>query len=206
MEKLFEFIIPTELKDLSLPTPEEYTYWQGRKNRIFYIDYEVDETYELMELSKVIFQMNVEEKDIPVEELKPIYLLIHSYGGDLEQANYFADLVISSRIPIITVTMGVAMSAGFIIFLAGHKRYMFKHSQLLVHEGSAAFQGTASEIEQAQKNYKKQLSEMKDYILSRTEIDEKTFNKNRTKDWYLKVEEIEKFKIAEIINSIDEIL
>ena len=49
----------------------------------------------------------------------------------------------SSRIPIITVAMGAAMSAGFIIFLSGHKKYAFKHSQLLVHSGSAGFHGTA---------------------------------------------------------------
>ena len=73
--------------------------------------------------------MYIEEKDIPKEELKPIRLMIHSYGGDLEQSFYFADLCMSSRIPIITVAMGAAMSAGFIIFLSGHKKYAFKHSQ-----------------------------------------------------------------------------
>ena len=67
--------------------------------------------------------MNIKEKDIPEEELKPIRIFIHSYGGDLEQATFFSDLLLSSRIPITTVAMGVAMSAGFLIFLAGSKRY-----------------------------------------------------------------------------------
>ena len=56
---------------------------------------------------------------------------------------------------------------------------------MLIHEGSAAFQGTAAEIEQAQKNYRKQLDEMKEYILERTAISEAIFNKNKSKDWYL---------------------
>jgi ATP-dependent Clp protease protease subunit len=195
-----------DLKASDFPSPEEYTYWKSRKERTFYIDYEIEDDYSLIELSKIIIQMNIEEKDIPKEELKPIRLMIHSYGGDLEQSFYFADLCMSSRIPIITVAMGAAMSAGFIIFLSGHKKYAFKHSQLLVHSGSAGFQGTAEQIEEAQKNYKKQLNEMKTYVLERTQIDEKVFNKNKSKDWYLTSDELVKYHVVDsLITNIEEI-
>ena len=205
-----EILLPQILDDAQSDkyiSPEEYTYWKSRENRTFYVDYEIDEMYSLIELSKIIIQMNMEEKDIPKEELKPIYLYVHSYGGDLEQTFFFCDLVMSSRIPIITVAMGVAMSSGFLIFCAGHKRYAFKHSQLLVHSGSAGFQGTAEQIEEAQKNYKKQLNEMKEYILERTNIDEKVFNKNKTKDWYLTSEELVKYNVVnKLVDNFDEIL
>lgn len=209
MNELIDFVIDGDflkaLKDSEFPSPDEVTYWQGRKNRMFYIDYEIGDDYSLIELSKIILQLNMDDLDKPKEELKPIIIFIHSYGGDLDQANYLADLIIASRIPIYTVAMGSAMSAGFIIFLAGHKRFVFNHSQLLVHEGSAAFQGTASEIEQAQKNYRKQLDEMKSYVLERTNIDEKTFSKNRSKDWYLTKDEVIKYNIATPITSITEV-
>lgn len=204
-----EFLLPnilTDAKSDKYLSPEEYTYWKARENRTFYIDYEIDEYYNLVELSKIIVQMNMEEKDIPKNELKPIYIWIHSYGGDLEQANAMIDIMAASRIPIVTVAMGVAMSAGFMLFLAGHRRYAFKHSNLMVHEGSAAFSGTAEQIEEAQKNYKKQINEMKEYILFRTTIDEKTFNKNKSKDWYLTSEELVKFNVVDkLIESIDDI-
>ena len=184
-------------KESDVPTPEEFTYWRDRKNRTFYIDYEIDEEYSLVELAKIIIQLNYDEKDIPKENLKPIRLFIHSYGGDLEQTNFFCDLVQASRIPIITIAMGVAMSAGFLIFLSGHKRYAFEHTQMLVHAGSAAFQGTASEIEEAQKKYKKQIDAMKEYILNKTDVDERTFNKNKNKDWYLTIDELKKYHIID---------
>lgn len=204
-----EFLLPSILNDAESEkylSPEMYTYWKARESRTFYIDYELDEMYSLIELSKVIIQMNMEEKDVSKEELKPIYIYIHSFGGDVYQGNMFADILMSSRIPIVTIVLGAAMSSGFIIFLAGHRRYIFNHSQLLVHEGYAAFQGTASEIEQAQLNYKKRLSDMKEYVLSRTNIDEKTFNKNSKKDWYLTKDEIKKYNIATIVSSFDEII
>lgn len=195
------------LKSDDLPDPETYTYWKDRKNRTFYIDYEIDDTYALMELAKVIIQMNVEEKDTEIQNLEPIRLFIHSYGGDLEQANFFCDLIQASRIPIITIAMGAAMSAGFLIFLSGKKRYAFSHTQMLIHEGSASFQGTAGQVEDTQKSYKKQIEDMKKYILEKTEIDEKTFNKNRNKDWYLSADELVKYKIVdEIITDLNVIL
>lgn len=193
--ELLEIPLVGGIKEDQLPSPEEYTYWKSRKDRTFYIDYEIDEDYSLVELAKIIIQMNIEEKDD--ENPDPIRLFIHSYGGDIEQALFFCDLVKSSRIPIITIGMGVAMSAGFLIFLSGKKRYAFSHTSMLVHSGSAAFQGTAEQIEEAQKNYKKQIEQMKSYILDNTTIDEKTFNKNRNKDWYLSSDELLKYGVID---------
>lgn len=95
--------------------------------------------------------------------------------------------------------MGVAMSAGFLIFLSGHKRYAFKHTQMLVHSGSAAFQGTAEQIEDAQKKYKKQVDAMREYILRKTQIPESLFNKNKNRDWYLTATELQKYDIVDEI-------
>lgn len=203
--ELLEIPLVGDIKENQLPSPEEYTYWKDRENRTFYIDYEIDEAYCLVELAKIIIQMNIEEKDI--ENPDPIRLFIHSYGGDIEQALFFCDLVKASRIPIITIGMGVAMSAGFLIFLSGKKRFAFSHTSMLVHSGSAAFQGTAEQIEEAQKNYKKQIEQMKSYILDNTTIDEKTFNKNRNKDWYLSSDELLKYGIIdEVITDLTTII
>lgn len=203
-----EFIIPEvpeNLRDCVLPDSYELSYWGNRKNRTFYIDYEIDDKYDLLELSKVIIQMNMDERGIPKDKLKPIYLFIHTYGGDIEQALYFCDLLISSRIPIVTISMGVAMSAGFLIYLAGDKRLAFKHSQFLCHTGSATLGGTAEQVESAQANYKKQLNTMKDYILERTAINEKLFNKYKSKDWYINGEDLLKYKIVDsFIDSFDD--
>lgn len=201
------FTIPESLlKDNTLPDPMELNYWEARKNRTFYIDFEVDDDYQLLEIAKTIINMNVAEKDTPTEDLKPIYLWIMSYGGDLEQANFFCDLVETSRIPIVTVAMGAAMSAAFLIFLAGKRRYAFKHSQLLIHSGSGQLTGTAEQIKEAQLNYNRQIENMKDYILARTTIDAKTFNKNKTKDWYLTADELVKYHIVDkLVESFDDI-
>lgn len=82
----------------------------------------------------------------------------------------------------------------------------FAHTSMLAHSGSAAFQGTAEQIEEAQKNYKKQIEQMKSYILENTTIDEKTFNRNKNKDWYLSSDDSLKFNIIdEVITDISQL-
>lgn len=204
MSEFTAIAIPAELKELSLPTPEEITYWGLRQQRIYWIDYEIDEDYDLIELAKEIVRLNIEEKD--VENPKPVTLYIHSYGGDLRQATFFCDLVESSHIPIITVATGAAMSAGLLIFLSGKRRYAFPHTKLLIHQGSAAFSGSYEEMDAAQKSYKREINSMKDYILSHTKIYEKTYEKHKKGDWYLTGNELVKYGVADkIVSNFNEI-
>lgn len=180
-----------------LPSPDEVLYWELKEKRAYWIDFEIDESYDLLTLAKELIRLNIEEAG--VTEPKPLTLYIHSYGGDLDQAQFFCDLVESSHVPIITVAAGVAMSAGLLIFLSGKRKYAFKHSQLLIHQGSASFSGTAEEIEAAQKSYKRKLEKMKKYILSHTSITDRLFAKNKGKDWYVSGEELITLGIADKI-------
>ena len=204
-DTIYDIMIPEEIKNCSLPSPEELEYFRLEKQRCFFIDYEIEDDYKCVELIKTIIRMNLEEKDIPKEQLQPITLYVFSYGGSLDQATALCDIIEASRIPIITVCLGVAMSAGFLIFLAGKRRYAMKQSCFLAHQGNASFEGTADMIQQAQNNYKKQLKQMKDYILSHTNINERLFNRNKSKDWYITANESIELGICQVINSLDEI-
>ena len=91
------------------------------------------------------------------------------------------------------------MSAGLLIFLSGKRRYAFKHSTLLIHQGSAAFSGTAEEIKSAQESYERKLDKMEQYILSHTSIDKKLFDKKKNKDWYVTGDDLINYGIADKI-------
>lgn len=89
--------------------------------------------------------------------------------------------MLASKTPIRTINMGVAMSAGLLILLAGHERYAMKYSTAMIHRGSGGAQGTYEQMEEQQKNYKKLIDTMRDYILERTNIDTKLFNKQKVR-------------------------
>lgn len=205
--ELFEPIpIIGSFKESEIPSPEEYDYWNNRDKRIFFIDYDIDDSFNLIELSKIIIGINREDMGIPVEKRKKIYVGIFSYGGDLTQALYFADVLVASKTPVVTFAMGATMSAGVICWLAGTKRYAFEHSQVLIHQGSTGVQGTAEEVNQAISSYKKILKSVEEYILSRTNIDKKLWNRKKKIDWYLDSNELLELGIADkIVTDLDDI-
>lgn len=202
--QVLDIVIPAEA-DVKLPSPDLVHYYKDYDNRNISIDFEIDDS--LFEVTKQIMEYNRKDKDIPIEKRKPINVYIMSYGGDLYQAYALISTMLTSKTPINTINMGVAMSAGLLILLAGHKRYAMKYSTAMIHQGSGGAQGTFSEMEEQQKNYRKLIDSMRDYILERTKIDTKLFNKNKSKDWFLTdKEQVELGIVDEIVTDLDFIL
>ena len=70
MELPMQVLIPNNLDTLQLPSPELLTYYRNLEDRVIWIDYGVDES--ILEVSKLIMQFNKEDKNISVEQRKPI--------------------------------------------------------------------------------------------------------------------------------------
>ena len=205
-----EFLLPAvavseDIANMQLPSPELLSYYKAAEHRTFYIDSEIDST--LIEISKCIIEINRADRGIPVEERKPIWIPIYSYGGELDAAYSFIAVMESSVTPVYTINMGVAMSAGLLILLGGQKRYCLKRSRALYHSGSADIAGTYEQIETNTDSYKKMVKDMRDYVMEKTNIDAKLFNKMKAKDWYISDEDQVKYGICEaIIDNLDMIL
>lgn len=197
--------LPSNLETMELPSPELVNYWRLAENRIFYIDYEIDET--ILEIQRSILCINIADKDIPAEERKPIKILIDTPGGLLSETMSLATTIILSKTPVITINIAECYSGGCLLLLAGHKRYAFPYSKAMMHTGSGVSAGTFEQTEQAQKNYKRQVEEMGGYILTRSNMDEKIYKRNRSKDWYMDANEQLQYGIVHnIVSSIDEII
>lgn len=205
MELPIQVLIPDNLGTLQLPSPELLTYYRNLEDRVIWIDYGVDES--ILEVSKLIMQFNKEDREIPIEQRKPIKLLLYSYGGDGQACFSLLDVIGLSKTPVYTINMGVAMSAGLLILLAGHKRFCLKNSTALAHSGSGGASGTFEQTEAQMKDYKRFVDTMRNYIIERTDIDTRTLNKYKNKEWYLYAEDQTKYHIVDkIIDDIDEIL
>lgn len=205
MNDLMSVLIPSNLENMQLPSPELLNYYRDLEDRVIWLNQDVDES--VLEISKLIMRFNKEDRDIPVENRKPIKLLIYSYGGDGLACFSLLDIIALSKTPIYTINMGVAMSAGFLLLLAGHKRFCLKNSTALAHSGAGGVSGTFEQTEAQMKDYKRFIDTMRSYILERTNIDTRTLNKYKTKEWYLYAEDQMKYGVVnEIIDNIDEII
>jgi ATP-dependent Clp protease protease subunit len=64
---------------------------------------------------------------------KPIKIHIDSYGGAVYQCFGLLGIIKSSKTTIHTLVTGCAMSCGFLIAIAGHKRFAYEKSTYLYH-------------------------------------------------------------------------
>lgn len=199
--------IPTELENLKLPSPMLLDTYTDRKNRLIFIDYDIDDTL-LREVGRQIIEYNREDKGKSVDERTPIVILINSGGGCLDSTYATIAIMETSKTPIITVNMNCAYSAAGLILMAGHKRYCMPRSQVLIHSGSAqGISGNYEDIQESTKSYKKMVEEMREFIISKTKIDKALMKKNQSRDWYLPTsEQIDLGVVDEIITDLDSIL
>ena len=203
----FEIQLPEEITNLmnggGLPSPEMMNFYVDEKDRIFFIDFEIDQS--LIEIERKILQYNRIDKNTPVEQRKPIKLFIYSKLGEQNAMFSFIDVVALSKTPVWTINVGISMSAALVMLLSGQKRFTLPHAMALIHSGSGGASGTFEQSKEAMANYEKQVRKMREYIMVHTSIDKKTMTKNQAKDWYLDADEQVKYGIVDkIADDIDE--
>lgn len=203
--ELLDILLPENLENLQLAAPEMVNYWRLAENRIFYIDYEIETS--VLEIQKAIININIADRNVKVEDRIPIKIYIDTIGGNLVESMSLATVIAMSKTPVVTVNIGMAYSGGAILLLAGHKRYAFPYAKALIHTGSGASIGTFEQTEEAQKNYKKQVADMSEFILERSGMDAKLYKKNKSKDWYMDAnEQVANGLVHAIVTDLDEIL
>lgn len=85
------------------------------------------------------------------------------------------------------------------MLLAGHKRYALPHARAMVHRGSGGVVGTYDECESSMADYKKLIDMTKDYVLERTSIPKALYTKNKSKDWYMYLDDQLKYGVIDAV-------
>ena len=194
-----------ELPDNTLPDPALLSYYAFLNERKLFLEEEVG--FPIMEMIKLIMRWNQEDKNIPVEQRKPITIFIMSDGGYMSFMWAMLDAMLTSKTPIITVNLGVAASAASLIYLAGSKRLMMPTATIIIHEGSTEVAGDANKVMDATRNYNKELAKMKEFILARTSIPPRVLNKKAKDDWYIDATTCLEYGLChKVVESLDEIM
>lgn len=207
MEVPMQVLIPNNLENIQLPSPELLTYYKNIGHRVIWLDSNVDDMW--LEYEKQIIEWNREDKDLPIEERTPIKLMFFSYGGQIDINYSFIDLIQKSKTPVWGINMGQACSAACFIFIACHRRLTMPRSSFLIHQGGAdgGFSGTYAQVVAAIMEYQRQIEELGAYLLQHTKITEEMLNEKFSSEWYLTADEAVECGVADkVIDDIDEIL
>lgn len=194
-----------ELVKTNLPDPSLLDYYKRLRNREVFWNTLVDE--DLVDLSHQIIQWNKEDKNIDTDKRTPIKIFINSDGGCLNSVMNFINLVQLSKTPIYTYGMGKAYSAGFLMLLAGHKRYCFKNSEGLLHSGSFGIMNSTEKVMDYIDHTKKIEKMVKEYVVDSSKISAKEYDKRYREEWYMTASEMLKLGIVDyIVTDLDDII
>lgn len=167
---------------------DDLFYLQDLKQRKLFINSEIDQMA-IAEIVKHIMQFNKEDRGKSPDERQPILLYVVSNGGEVDSGFELIDVIQNSITPVYTINLGYQYSMGFLIGLAGHKRFATKNAKYLMHDGSQFVYNSGTKA-QDQMEFNCRVEErIKRYILSRSKLTAEEYNSKLRVEWYLFADE-----------------
>lgn len=134
---------------------------------------------------------------------KPILLYIASNGGSVDAGFALIDAIQTSKTPVYTINTGYWYSMGFLIGLAGKKRFAMPNATFLMHDGSN-FIWTSGSKAQDQADFNRRVeARVKQYILDHSTLTSKEYDKKQRVEWYLFADEAKEKGFIDQIIGVD---
>lgn len=132
-------------------------------------------------------------------ERQPIHLYINSPGGSLYDMWALVDIMLMTDTPIYTYCTGYAMSAAFIIFICGDRRFITPHVTLMCHQLSSAQDGTYLDLAQGLDELTWAQANAEQLVCDFTKIAPETMKKIRSEklDYYIHAKEALELQVAD---------
>lgn len=203
----------TEQKDLSqtqeiqMPAPmadilNTFGSVKGFDNTIhFYSDVS---TVSCAELNRLLREIDSKLQQSAVVINNPTYtpiihLRINSYGGEVLAGISTVDTIRSLKSKVWTYVEGSAASAATLISVAGHRRFVGKHSLMLIHQLSAFISGTFEQLTDEHENNKRLMNLIKGIYKQYTKFPMRELEAILKRDIWLDAESCLKYGLVDEI-------
>ena len=164
------------------------------KNRDLILDGVVNES-SIRKLVEDILEINKHDRKEKQKNqeytAKPINIIVNTAGGNLYDANLAVGIIETSETPVHTYCHSKAMSGGFLIYSAGHKRFATPLATFMYHDGAIGLHDKIENLKVDLDWYAQLRDQMDEYLLSVTNLPKHIMDmKKRLKeDWYLTAQE-----------------
>lgn len=124
-------------------------------------------------------------------------------GNVLTFIRYYNKCGYQKAIEILKEYVGYQYSMGFLIGLAGHKRYAMPNAKFLLHDGSNFVFDSGAKAQDRMEFNKKMESRIKDYILSRSKLTTEEYDSKYRIEWYMFSDEAKEKGFVDFIIGVD---
>lgn len=154
--------------------------------------------FELIENIRKL-EVDLLKKSVELHDYVPhIRIFIHSAGGDVYAGFSAMDHIKNSKVKITTIADGTCASAATFILLAGKKKFIQKHSYILIHQISAGgIWGKFEELKDELQCCTKLMDMLKKVYNENTKIPAKRLKTLMKRDVYLSAEECLEYQIVD---------
>lgn len=117
---------------------------------------------------------------------QPIVIIVNTYGGSAHDGLGLVGAMDDSETPIHTIVYGKAMSAGLLIFSAGHKRFATEMARLMYHQSIMNAGGSLEDIQHSLNEGRALMEFYDEYIVFNSKITQLKLDqvKESNKNWY----------------------
>lgn len=143
------------------------------------------------------------EVEMPLPDV--INLFITSVGGDMTGALALINVIRGSRIPVRTIVLGEAASAGLCILMAGHQRVATPYSSLMSHSFSSGTEGSFDDIINAAEAFKEYHKKMLKFYVECTGLDTTLIKRKllTARDHFFDPEKAIEYNMIDLISTLE---
>ena len=175
---------------------------QLRSDRKIVLNEEVGD-WLIEKLCMQILVWNKEDETIVPEKRKKIVIFINSPGGDVVLGMHILDIIANSKTPIVTVGLSSCCSMASYLLAAGHERYCFPNTVVLMHDGQSGYSTTSRKGKDIQAFYDKLDERVTEFMISHTKLDHDYLESVADRELYVLGEEAKEMGIVDKIIGID---
>ena len=169
------------------------------RNRIIFLGSQVDDTI----ANLIVAQLLYLQQEDPEREIQ---LYINSPGGSSDAGLAIYDTMQLITNPVGTTCIGMAASMGAWLLAGGAKgkRTALPNSRILIHQGSAGFQGTAADIEVQAREMLRLEARMVELLAADTGQTAERIKQDINRDYWMSATEAQEYGLIDaIVGSTD---
>ncbi|MFC6591508.1 ATP-dependent Clp protease proteolytic subunit [Deinococcus lacus] len=164
------------------------------KDRIIFLGTPIDSQV----ANTVVAQLLLLDSQNPEQEIQ---LYINSPGGEVYAGLAIYDTMRYIRAPISTICVGIAMSMGSVILMAGDKgkRLALPNSRIMIHQGSAGFRGNTPDLEVQAKEVLHLRDKLVEIYHRHTDLPHEKLLRDMERDYFMSPEEAMKYGLIDAV-------
>ncbi len=189
-----QILIPTVIEKTALGERAYDIYSRLLKERIIFLGTGIDDTVANLVIAQLLF---LESEDAS----KDVKIYINSPGGEVTAGLAMLDTMNVIKPDVSTICVGMAASMGAVLLAAGAKgkRFALPNAKVMIHQGSAGFAGTPSDIEITAREVLKSRQTMDEILAERTGKSVDQVHKDTDRDYWMSADEAKGYGLVDSV-------